>query len=133
MPSPPPHLAECSLQNGIEATFGGVQVARHALAPHLPLEGLRIPGQGQHMVKAEGGLAALQPGGAGVAKFGGHRAHEGQHRFVHEGAKAWEGGIMRLCQKSLAGSRVEGPLLRTQKAEVHGKQWGAVRGTVTEE
>lgn len=25
-----------------------------------------------------------------MAKLGGHCAHEGQHRFVHEGAKAWE-------------------------------------------
>lgn len=42
------------------------------------------------MVKAEGWLAALHPGGAGVAKLGGHCAHKGQHRFVHKGAKAWE-------------------------------------------
>lgn len=42
------------------------------------------------MVKAKGRLAALQSGGAGVAKLGGHCAHEGQHHFVHEGTKAWE-------------------------------------------
>lgn len=86
-----PHLAERSLQNGIEAAFGRVQVARHALAAHLSLEGCGIAGQGQHVAEAEGRLAALQPGGAGVAKLGGHRAHEGQHRLVHEGAEAWEG------------------------------------------
>lgn len=121
IPIPSPHLAACSLQNGIKATFGRVQVAGHILAPHLPLEGFSIPSQGQHVMKAEGWLALLQPGGTGVAKLGGHCTHEGQHCFVHEGAKAWEREGRKAVPEVAGQPQQQGLLLRTRKGGVHGR------------
>lgn len=49
------HLANCSLQNGVEAALRRVAVARHHLLLHLHVEAVHLVGQREDVAEAEGG------------------------------------------------------------------------------
>lgn len=59
--TPPPHchLANSSLQDGIKATLGGIQVARDAFLPELLAEVVDVAGQADDVLEGEGGVSIV--------------------------------------------------------------------------